>query len=316
MPLRVELFALLLPALALAEPRSLTIVPHPLEFDPRPELNASSDKLKGAWIEAVREAGEVVTPSRRELEAAVAAVGRRDCRTANDCLAQLAVKGAGLYAVHAMLELSEGGIFTVTARVVRDDGRLMSSFSAATPRGDKKRPFVPLVKQLLVDAVKGLGVPTLPPFKEAATAPPVVVEPPPPPPPVAVAPQPPVVSGPASSPPVAPVGRIVGFTLLGVGVAAAGAGGVLVGLAQGSARSLMVDARGFLPAGVDADTLARARAANSAQVAGLVLLGAGGAVAAGGLLLALLSGTSESSPSVALVPLSGGLVAMVGGDWP
>ncbi|MBL8919842.1 MAG: hypothetical protein JNJ54_13320 [Myxococcaceae bacterium] len=315
MPLRVEPLLVLLPALALAEPRSLTVVPYPLEFDPRPELNASSDKLKGAWIEAVREAGEVITPSRRELDAAVVAIGRRDCRTANDCLAQLAVKGAGLYALHAMLELSEGGVFTVTARVVRDDGRLMGSFSAATPRGEKKRALVPFVKQLLVDAVKGLGVPTLPAFKEAATAPPPVVVEPPPPPPVAVVPEPPEVIAPPPTPPT-PVGRIVGFTLLGVGVAAAGTGGALVGLAQGSARSLMVDARGFLPPGADADSLARARAANSTQLAGLVLLGAGGAVAVGGLLLALLSGTGESPASVALVPFAGGLVATIGGDWP
>ena len=97
MPLRIEVLAVLvtLPLVAFAEPRSLTVVPHPLEFDPRPELVTSTDKLKAAWVEAVREAGDVVTPSRKELDAALAEVGRKDCRTANDCLAALAVKGSG-----------------------------------------------------------------------------------------------------------------------------------------------------------------------------------------------------------------------------
>jgi hypothetical protein len=315
MRLRPELLCVLLPAFALAEPRSLTVVPHPLEFDPRPELTASGDKLKGAWIEAVREAGDVITPSRREVDAALGDVGRKDCRTANDCLAALAVKGAGLYAVYALLELSEGGVFTVSARVVRDDGKLMASFSASAPRGEKKRPLVPLVKQLLVDAVKGLGVAGLPAFKEAVVAAPPVVKPaePPPPPPPVVTPPPEVVA--PVEPVATPVGRVVGFSLLGVGVAAAAAGGVLVALAQGSARSLLVDARGFLPAGADADALERARAANGRQVAGLVLLGAGGAVAVGGLVLALLSGSS-SPPPVSLVPVAGGVVATLGGPWP
>lgn len=312
MPLRVELLCVLLPAVALAEPRSLTVVPHPLEFDPRPELTASGDKLKGAWIEAVREAGDVITPSRREVDAALADVGRKDCRTANDCLAALAVKGAGLYALHAMLELSEGGTFTVTARVVRDDGKLMASFSASAARGDKKRPVVPLVKQLLVDAVKGLGVAKLPAFKEAAATAPPVVEPPPPPPVVTT---PPEVAQPAS-PPSTPVARIVGFTLLGVGVAAAAAGGVLVALAQSAARSLMVDARGFLPANADAEAVTRARAANANQLSGVVLLGAGGAVAVGGLVLALLNTASSPPASVAFVPVPGGVVAALGGVLP
>lgn len=312
MPLRLEVFAALvsLPLLAFAEPRSLTVVPHPLEFDPRPELVSSTDKLKAAWVDAVREAGDVVTPSRKELDAALAEVGRKDCRTANDCLAALAVKGAGLYAVHAMLELSEAQVFTVTARVVRDDGRLMASFSAQQPRGDRKKALVPVVKQLLVDAVKGLGVSKLPAFKEAIAAPPPVVEPPPPPPPVVTAPvevvQP--VEKPAGSSPR----KAIGFTLLGVGAAGAVVGGVLVLLAQAHARALMVDARGFLPAGADEATLARARAANTQQLAGLVALGGGAALAVTGLLVALVG----ADPAVTLVPLEHGALAVVGGVFP
>lgn len=313
MSLRVELFAVLVtfPLLAFSEARSLTVVPHPLEFDPRPELVSSTDKLKSAWVEAVREAGDVVTPSRKELDAALAEVGRRDCRTANDCLAALAVKGAGLYAIHAMLELSEAQVFTVTARVVRDDGRLMASFSAQQPRGDKKKPLVPVVKQVLVDAVKGLGVSKLPAFKEAVAAPPPVVEPPPPPPPVVTAPVEVVQPGSSSAP--TSVRKPVGFTLLGVGAAGAIAGGVLVLLAQAQARALMVDARGFLPAGADEATLAKARAANTQQLAGLVALGGGAAVCVTGLLVALL-GTAE--PTVTFVPLEHGALAVVGGAFP
>lgn len=312
MPLRVEVFAVLVtvPLLAFAEPRSLTVVPHPLEFDPRPELVSAGDKLKAAWVEAVREAGDVVTPSRKELDAALAEVGRKDCRTANDCLATFAVKGSGLYAIHAMLELSEAQVFIVTARVVRDDGKLMASFSAQQPRGDKKKPLVPVVKQVLVDAVKGLGVARLPAFKEALAAPPPLVEPPPPPPPVVMAPV--EVSQPPE-PPAAPSARkAVGFTLLGVGAAGAVAGGVLVALAQVQARALMVDARGFLPAGADDATLARARAANTQQLAGLVALGGGAALAVSGLLVALIG----QAPTVSVAPVEQGAVAVVGGVFP
>lgn len=312
MPLRVEVFAVLVtvPLVAFAEPRSLPVVPHPLEFDPRPELVTSTDKLKAAWVEAVREAGDVVTPSRKELDAALAEVGRKDCRTANDCLATLAVKGSGLYAIHAMLELSEAQVFTVTARVVRDDGKLMASFTAQQPRGDRKKPLVPVVKQVLVDAVKGLGVSRLPAFKEALAAPPPVVEPPPPPPPVVMAP---VEVSQAPEPPAAPSARkAVGFTLLGVGAAGAVAGGVLVALAQTQARALMVDARGFLPAGADEATLARARAANTQQLAGLVALGGGAALAVSGLLVALIG----QAPAVSVAPVEQGAVAVVGGVFP
>lgn len=312
MPLRVDVFAVLvtLPLLAFAEPRSLTVVPHPLEFDPRPELVSATDKLKSAWVEAVREAGDVVTPSRKELDAALAEVGRKDCRTANDCLAALAVKGSGLYSIHAMLELSEAQVFTVTARVVRDDGKLMASFSAQQPRGDKKKSLVPVVKQVLVDAVKGLGVSKLPAFKEAIAAPPPVVEPPPPPPPVVSVPV--EVVQPVAAAVSTSVRKPVGFTLLGVGAAGAVAGGVLVLLAQAQARALMVDARGFLPAGSDEATLAKARAANTQQLVGVVALGGGAALALTGLLVAFVG----SEPAVTFVPLEHGALAVVGGAFP
>ncbi|MDP3502514.1 MAG: hypothetical protein Q8S33_19410 [Myxococcales bacterium] len=306
-----------LPCAALGEPRSLTVVPHPLEFDPRPELVSVSDKLKGAWIEAVREAGEVVTPSRRELDAALLEVGRKDCRTSNDCLAALAVKGAGLYAVHAMVELTEAGTFVVTARVVRDDGKLMASFTAQQPRGDRKKQLVPVVKLLLVDVIKGLGVKALPTFKEALDAPPpAVVTPPPQPPPVVVAP--PVVE-PVAAPvaaPVEPVTKtrtVAGFSVMGAGAAVGLAGGVLLFVAQTQARALMVDARGFLPATADADTIARASTANTLHLAGLVGLGVGAASLVAGLVV-LLTGPSEAS--VSFLPIAGGGVAVVGGPLP
>ncbi len=315
MHFRAEVLGLLLtlPCAALGEPRSLTVVPHPLEFDPRPELVSASDKLKGAWVEAVREAGEVVTPSRRELDAALLEVGRRDCRTSNDCLAALAVKGAGLYAVHAMVELTEAGTFVVTARVVRDDGKLMASFTVQQPRGDKKKPLVPVVKLLLVDVIKGLGVKALPTFKEAIAAPPpAVVTPPPPPPPVVVAP--PVVEPVAA--PVAPAPKtrtVAGLTVMGAGAAVGLAGGVLLFVAQTQARALMVDARGFLPATADADTITRANTANTLHLAGLVGLGVGAASLVAGLVV-LLTGPSEAS--VSFLPIAGGGVAVVGGPLP
>ncbi|MCU0696901.1 MAG: hypothetical protein MUC96_10260 [Myxococcaceae bacterium] len=315
MHLRLELVVLcLLPGLALAQARSLTVVPHPLEFDPRPELVSSADKLRAAWVEAVREAGEVVTPSRKELDAALSDVGRKDCRTSNDCLAALAVKGAGLYAVHALVELSELGVFTVTARVVRDDGRLMASFTTQAPRGDKKKPVAPLVKQLLVDVVTSLGIKSLPAFKEAVAAPPPVVASPaavvsaPPPPP-------PVMPAVESAVPTTGSGqRVAAWALLGAGGAAVVTGAVLVGLGQAQVRALGLDARGFFPAG-DADEQARAvasvRAATSLQTAGVVTLAAGAALAVTGLVLRLV----EPAAPVTLVPLPGGGLVAVGGVW-
>lgn len=319
MHLRVELLLVcVLPGLALAQGRSLTVVPHPLEFDPRPELVASSDKLKAAWVEAVREAGDVVTPSRKELEAALLEVKRKDCRSSNDCLAALAVRGAGLYAVHALVELSELGVFTVTARVVRDDGRLMASFNTQAPRGDKKKPVVPLVKQLLVDVVTSLGVKTLPAFKEAVAAPPpVVAVVPPPAPTLALSPPPPpppAVEAPAASQGLAGR-RLAAWVLVGAGGAAAVTGGVLVALAQTQLRELGVDSRGFFPARADEaaqqEVVASARSALTLQTAGLIALAAGGAVAVTGALLRLL----EPSASMAVVPFAGGALWAVGGRW-
>lgn len=306
MRLRPDSFVLLVTLLALptfAEPRSLIVVPHPLEFDPRPELSAVGDKLRGAWIDAVREAGEVVTPSRREVDAASTEVGRRDCRTSDDCLAALALKGAGLYAVHAFVELSEANVFTVSARVVRDDGKLMASFSMQQARGDKKKPLVPLVKAVLLETVKGLGLARLPTFKEAARAPRVepVPEalplPPPPPPPPPVAAQ--------QSPPAPTTGtgrRTVGFVTLGVGAAAAVVGTILVVRAQGEGRALMVDELGRLPS-AEPSLLDRARSANAQNTLGLGLLLGGGGVAVLGLVLALI----PVAPSVAVWPTADGL---------
>ncbi|MDX2010137.1 MAG: hypothetical protein SFW67_08105 [Myxococcaceae bacterium] len=317
MHLRVELLVLcLLPGLALAQARSLTVVPHPLEFDPRPELVASADKLKAAWVEAVREAGEVVTPSRKELDAALADVGRRDCRTANDCLAALAVKGAGLYAVHALVELSELGVFTVTGRVVRDDGRLMASFTTQAPRGDKKKPVTPLVKQLLVDVVTALGIKSLPAFKEAVAAPPPVVTPPPP---MVSTPPPPPPAMPAvetSAPSTTGSGRhVAAYVLLGVGGAAVVTGAVLLGLGEAQLRGLGLDERGFFPPASDADVraqaVASARAASALQTAGVVALAGGAALAVTGLVLRLV----EPASPVTLVPLPGGGLLAVGGRW-
>lgn len=314
MPFRAVLLAvsLLLPCAALGEPRSLTVVPHPLEFDPRPELVSVSDKLKGAWVEAVREAGDVVTPSRRELDAALLEVGRRDCRTSNDCLAALALKGAGLYAVHAMVELTEAGVFVVTSRVVRDDGKLMASFTAQQPRGDKKKPLVPVVKQLLLDVIKGLAVKTLPAFKEAVVAPPVVVTAPPPPPPAVTAP----IIDETPAPPLEPPGRtrkLVAFSVMGAGGAVGLAGGSLLFVARAQAAALMVDARGFLPSSADADTVRRASSANTLHLAGLIAVGVGAAAIVAGLVV-LLTGPSEAS--VAFLPVAGGGVAVVGGPLP
>ena len=303
----------MLPCAALGEPRSLTVIPHPLEFDPRPELVSASDKLKGAWVEAVREAGDVVTPSRRELDAALLEVGRRDCRTSNDCLAALAVKGAGLYAVHAMVELTEAGVFVVTARVVRDDGKLMSSFTVQQPRGEKKKPLVPVVKQVLVDVIKGLGVKALPAFKEAVAPPPpvVVTTPPPPPPPVEAPPA--VVETPAPAQPATGSRNIVAFSVMGAGAALGIAGGVLMLVAQAQARALMVDSRGFLPSTADADAITRASSINTLHLAGLVGLGAGAAALVAGLVV-LLTGPSDAS--VAFLPIAGGGVALIGGPLP
>ena len=223
------------------------------------------------------------------------------------------MKGAGLYAVHAMVELTEAGIFVVTARVVRDDGKLMASFTVQQPRGDKKKQLVPVVKLLLVDIIKGLGVKALPTFKEAIAAPPpVIVTPPPPPPPAVVTP--PVVE-PVAAPvePATKTRTVAGLSVMGAGVAVGLAGGVLLFVAQTQARALMVDARGFLPATADADTITRANTTNTLHLAGLVGLGVGAASLVAGLVVLL---TGPSAASVSFLPIAGGGVAVVGGPLP
>lgn len=294
-------------AVAHAEPRSVTVVPHPLEFDPRPELLAAQDKLRAAWFEAMREAGSVVTPSRREVDAALQELPRRDCKTSDDCLAALAVKGAGLYAAHTALALTEGGVFVATARVVRDDGKLMASFTMEQARGDKKAPLVPVVKRLLVEVVKGLGVERLPAFKEAIAAPPpapvLVATPPTPPPP------PPAVTEPVPAPRT-DGRRTVGFVVMSTGFASAVAGGVMLLVTYGQSRALS-SMPGLLNDG-SAESVARAKALNTQHYVGLGLAGGGFAVALAGLVLAVTGGESP----VVIAPIEGGALAAFEGRWP
>ncbi len=84
-------------------------------------------------------------------------------------------------------------------------------------------------------------------------------------------------------------------------------------VAQTQARALMIDSRGFLPAGDEA-SVAKARTANTLHLAGLAGLGAGVVAAAVGAVLLLLP--PDSSSAVSIVPLSSGFVVGWGGRLP
>lgn len=311
------LCVVLVSSLAFAQAPQPSLTPFPLELKRKPSgfSKDDADELQKQFVRLVRKSGALV-PDTASLELAIKELKRQDCEREDECLKQLALQAQTLYALYASVDYSLEGAVVATGRVVRDDGKIASALQTVSiPKG--KDAFKDVAKVALVRLLEQLGLATLPPFRpvEAGTPPdgskpdPVVQKdpgggkppnPPPPPPPVVTP------AGPSA-------GKIAGWTLAGVGGAAAVVGVVVLAVAnpQLDEAGVIVPQAGQTPT----EAVAAYRAAKSQQTIGGVVAGVGAAVAVGGLVLALMSGGDEPAKTVSLVPVAGGAVVSVGGSF-
>lgn len=278
------------------------LVPAPLETR---GVGKFDGELKTVFFQTLRERGGVLTPMKAEVEAAYVGIKRQDCRESNECLTLLAGKAGTLYALFAEVGYSEQKVVSVTARVVRDDGKVMGSANVSEAKG--KDTIVEVAKRLFLKAYEELALANLPTFKEVKTEP-AKVEP------VKKDPDPIVVKDfPPPPPPLPPVDvdagkRGAGQVLVAAGAGVAVVGGVLLGAGCGLGCGVPVTPGGS----VAPSDLERAVTGRGLMTAGIVtaVVGAGTAVVG-----ALLWGTSKPAPSAALVPVNGGVVVQWGGSF-
>jgi hypothetical protein len=228
----------------------------------------------------------------------VAALRRQDCDVRDECLRQLAINGASLYALFGSLERNAAGTeLTASGRVVNQDcvlvrGPVKLVVSAAGKDANSKA-LVELMNALKLDTLPAVLEQPAPPkvAEPVKPAEPVLVPlPPPPPPPVLVSAPAPVERG-------VPAARIVGFLLAGVGVAA-GATAVGFGISAASQRAeLPLDGR-FMN---ESQALQQQRVNDFATVSLGTAIGAGASLVGALVLL----GTSSQPQTVAFAPSIG-----------
>lgn len=256
------------------------------------------------------------------LPAAALAEDATDCAARRPCLLERArKKKASVLVTVDVGAVLEDVLVHAEALSVEEDGLKVASVDV---EGRMETVGASLEKQVtatLVPAVRAH-------FKLAEPAPEVTpppapvaeVLPPPPPAPSPAVTEPPVVEVPSVEKPAPEssgfwtVRRIAGAAVGGAGVVAAGTGLVMLGLASGSDASV----RQLCPANQQCSDPAAydayARAA-SQQNTGVVLLGAGAAVAVAGAVLLLLPGGEDAPAQAALVPLPGGAAVSVSGHF-
>ena len=294
-----QVVTVLLSMLAFGQAPKASLVPAPLELQPNPALKKFEEPLRAAFIETLRDKAGVLVPTRKEVEQAFLEGKRQDCRESNECLSALSTRAGTLYALFVEVSYTEKKELVVNGRVVRDDGKLVSTQSVREEKG--KETIVDVSRRLFIKLFDQLALAKLPTFKEAAVVTPretnlVKVPPPenklpPPPPPPAVEPS-------------ANVGRVIGWTAVGIG-SAAGLAGVI---SFATAPVIRKDPNGNIVA-ADASKLPAAR---FAQGLGVGLMAGGFGVAVAGAVLVAISKDSESVKTT-VVPMPGGAVVFVGG---
>lgn len=296
----------LLSASAFAQVAKPTMVLHPLDLQANPAIERFAEPLRASFNEQVRTRGGVLMPVKKEVDHAFAELKRRDCRESNECLAQFATRASTLYALYAELAYSQAKVLTLTARVVRDDGKVMTTASVKIDKGADT--IVEASKVLINRALEELQLGNLPNFKEArAVEPPKKVEVvPEKKDPVLIPPSPPAVVVEDTGAPK----RMAGKALVVAGGGVALVGGVLGGIGLGISATLKPSPNGTIPEG----DLAKAQSASTLRTTGVVVLGVGAVVAAVG---AVLWATAPAEPAghVFLAPQAGGAVVGFSGEF-
>ena len=267
------------------------VMPFPLELKRVPTSLTAEERegLQREYTRLLRVSGAKV-PDFAHYDLALSELKRQDCEHEDECLQQLSKKASSLYAVYASLDLTVEGVMVVSARVVRDDGKLVRPTRTVQLKNeglfteDANKAFEQVFALLDLN-----GLPSARPVEvvEKQTLIPKVT----------------------ASVDTGAGQRTVGLALFITGIAGAAAGGALIAGGQGLGGSLSPTQLGNLPP----EQLISYRSARTLSNAGLIALAAGGATAAaGGLLWALApkerTGVGVSvaaAPGVAMISLRG-----------
>lgn len=304
----VVLLALLAaPAWAQSKP---TLIDFPL--DSRLPLNAAQQEaLQTTFRQLLARNPAVLVATRGQWKAAVAALKRQDCEVRDECLQQLATTAATLYGLYASVEQNAAGTeVTATGRVVNQDRLQVRSRTTFTVK--RKGHLEDAAREALGELITALELEKL----SAVLASPVVEPKPSEPrePPAddlvlvvpALPPEPLLVK---QAEPGASPGRVGGWLMGGLGVAAAG---VCAGFGVSA-----VLARGALPADGRLLDASQARAQASVNRDATVALGSGlGAAALLGTAAVLLltsAPPAHAAPVVSLAPTAGGAQLVLSG---
>lgn len=302
--------ALALSTTALAQTPQPSVMPFPLELKRKPSgfSQKEGEELQREFVRLVRKSGALV-PDSGSLELALKELKRQDCEREDECLKALALQAQTLYALYANVDYTLEGAVVATGRVVRDDGKSAGGPQTVTlPKG--KDAFKDVAKVALVQLLALLELSKLPPFRPVEK-PPEEVKPPevkngngtvkPPP-----EEKPPPVAGPKQGPSGM---KIAGWTMVGVGGAAAIAGAVVFATTSLPRK----DSNG----NVYAEDVGKVGPAQAQQTAGVAILAVGAGIAAAGAVVWALAPANVPAPvkQVSIVPVSGGAVAVFGGSF-
>ncbi|MBL8914636.1 MAG: hypothetical protein JNM17_28285 [Archangium sp.] len=250
-------------------------------------------------------AAEAATPDALTLDTALLMTERKDCDVEDACLKQFALNAKVLYALFASVEtdLTQKQV-TASGRVVRDDGTLVVPVKKVTVQRKGKEPIDAALREALKALYAEIKLSALPATREQPVVKkdpdPVIIKKDPdlPPPP------PPLIDTGAGQ-------RAAGVALL-IGGSAVVAGGVALSAAGcGFGCSVTPGNPGMsIPEG----QLGNATTGRSLMTVGFVGVGAGAAVAVVG---AIVLATAPAAPvrSVSVVPVAGGAVLQMGGEF-
>jgi hypothetical protein len=251
----------------------------------------------------------ILVPTRTNWKAAVSALKRQDCDVRNECLQQLAISGATLYALYASVQRNAAGTeLTATGRVVNQDGvAARAPVSVTVP---KQATFNDAARSALKQLLAKLELEKLSPVLTEPAAPAPATRPPPPtasneppPPPPAL-----ILQGPQAEPGLKPM-RVAAWVTGGAGLAA---GVVAAGFGISA-----IAARGGLPASghlVDATQARTQMTVNQGATISLVSGVAALALVATSTVLFIAS-SSGSQAAVGLAPGPDGAALVFGGRF-
>ncbi len=291
---QLALVLLFVASTALAQGKP-TLVDFPLDVKSavsEPQLTELQDDFR----QLLARNNGLLVPTRTNWKLAVAAHKRQDCEVRNECLQQLAISAATLYAMYCSVEKNASGEVTATGRVVNQDGVLVRPpEQVKLPKGAR---FTDTAREALKQLLIKLALEKLSPVLEKR-----VEEPKEPKEAVLVLP-----IAPAAQPPTSGL-RPVGFVTGGLAVAAA-AVAVGLGVSASTARAALPSDGHFLDEGQARSQASVNQAATLAFVSGTLAV----ALASTSVVMFVLSAPSRQTV-LTLAPGPGGATMLFTGRF-